>query len=234
MPNHIKNRITLHGSPERVYELTQKFGKMEDAKLALAHDGSVICINESGGVGWLNLNTGLFSRRGEKDVFGMPTEFKPSIKNSVFDFPCLNNIVQMPEILDGTTSPNRVNAKECKAATGHEDWHSWQVNNWGVKWGTYSHLQIAWNVYEFDTAWSAIPEMIERMHNDFKDIEIIYEWSDEDMGCNCGHAKFMHGQSYVYRLENNSKEAWELAFKLHPEDIDNFELVDGEYQYKED
>lgn len=234
MPNHIRNRITLIGSPERVYALTHKFGQMENAKMSLSYDGDVICFSDSGNVGWLNMSTGVFTRRGENPVIGIPDSFKPQIESGFFNFPSLNKILPMPEILVGTNSPNRKNAHECKAATGHEDWYSWQVDNWGVKWGTYNHRQIDWNVYEFDTAWSNISDMIEKIHTEFTDVEIIYEWSDEDTGYNCGHAKFMHGQSYVFKYENHSNEAYEMAFKLRPEDKDYYQLVDGEYKYKED
>jgi hypothetical protein len=234
MPNHIKNRLTLIGAPERVFELINKFGTKEKASLNTSYDNDIICRSESGGVGWLNLQTGMFRRREEKDVIGLPLDFKLDVKDSTFTFPDLNKIVPMPEILVGTNAPNRENAAECKTETGHEDWYSWQVENWGVKWGTYDHYQTQWNVFEFDTAWSNISRMIDLMHSEFNDIRMIYEWSDEDTGANCGHSEFVNGQSYVRKYENHSEEAFKMAFKLRPETADEYEIVDGSWKYKEE
>lgn len=234
MPNHIKNRLTFTGNPARVYQLVKQFTTKVPASIHVAHDGSAICFSSEGDVGWLDLGTGAFSRREKKDVIGLPQAFKVSINEGVNNFPDLNKIIPMPTILEGTTSPNDVNKKECMAATGYEDWYAWQVANWKVKWGTYDHEQTDWNVFEFDTAWRNIVEMISFMHREFQDVEILYEWSDEDTGSNCGYAVYKSGKMAINKFENGSQAAYEMAFKLRPDYKDNYELVDGEYQYKED
>lgn len=48
-------------------------------------------------------------------------------------------IIQMPKILIGTSSPNNTNAEECIKATGFESWFEWSRANWGTKWNAYSN-----------------------------------------------------------------------------------------------
>jgi len=76
--------------------------------------------------------------------------------------------IPMPDELANTQSPS--NLSKIKQANlikkyGHTDWHSWQIANWGCKWGPYKDsmtkpTQTNYKngktkiIYEYDTPWS--------------------------------------------------------------------------------
>jgi hypothetical protein len=126
--------------------------------------------------------------------------------------------------------------KCCKAyeETGYAYWYDWQVANWGTKWNSYSCTKEADNVFLFDTAWSGVPSILDEISRQFPDVKFNYEWSDEDTGANCGTGVYLNGEVELNRLEDSSREAYELAFKLKPEDREYYELVDGNYEYKDE
>jgi len=117
---------------------------------------------------------------------------------------------------------------------GFKNWYDWSIAKWGTKWNSSECEQIKENTYDFTTAWSGVPKLIELIANSFKQLEIVYEWSDEDTGCNCGRFTYNDGISIGSKLENESKEAYDLAFKLRPENKEYYSLVDGKYEYVEE
>ena len=118
--------------------------------------------------------------------------------------------------------------------TGHACWYSWSIENWGTKWNAYSCESFGLNTYEFETAWSPVPELIRKLNKSYPDIEILYEYADEDTSSNCGSMSFIKGEVHFIRFENGSKEAFEMAFKLRPNCQENYVLVNGNYKYKEE
>lgn len=118
---------------------------------------------------------------------------------------------------------------------GHATWYNWSIENWGTKWNSYDCEAKGDNVFEFDTAWNGVPKLIFAIAQAFPEVKITYEYSDEDTSSNCGIYVFEGGfQAKDKIFENGSKEAYEHAFKLRPEYAENYVLVDGNYQYKED
>ena len=117
---------------------------------------------------------------------------------------------------------------------GYIYWYDWTSDMWGTKWNAYDCEKKSDNVFLFDTAWSGVPKLIKKMAKEFPDIEIFYEYSDEDTGNNCGVYKFTGEQAIGGKLENRSNEAYELAFKLRPGRKDDYELTAEGYQYKEE
>ena len=113
---------------------------------------------------------------------------------------------------------------------GFKTWYDWSIENWGTKWNA-SDCESENNYFEFTTAWSGVPELIEKMHLELPRVKILYEFSDEDTGCNCGIGIFENGTSNFRKLENSSIEAYELAFKLRPDSKEYYALVDGKYEY---
>lgn len=113
---------------------------------------------------------------------------------------------------------------------GFKTWYDWSIENWGTKWNA-SDCESENKSFEFTTAWSGVPDLIEKMHLEFPTVKILYEFSDEDTGCNCGIGIFENGTSNFRKLENSSIEAYELAFKLRPESKEYYALVDGKYEY---
>lgn len=117
---------------------------------------------------------------------------------------------------------------------GHATWYDWSIENWGTKWNCYSCEKIADNIFDFETAWSGVPNMIAKISNQFPSIKLIYKYSDEDTGSNCGIGTFVNGESSDFaELKNQSKEAYDLAFELRPDRKENYKLVGSSYEYSE-
>lgn len=128
----------------------------------------------------------------------------------------------------------------CKAIVnfkkyGFACWYDWQSANWGTKWNSYSCEKKEGNVWEFDTAWNGVPKIVSEISKAFPEIEIVYEYSDEDTGSNCGTNIYEDGELKETNIpENGSNEAYDLAFKLRPEYAESYHLVNGVYEYKDD
>jgi len=121
-------------------------------------------------------------------------------------------------------------AIDCYNQTGYFYWYEWCPENWGTKWNSYSCNNLEDNIFTFETAWSGVPELLSKMLVDFPDVQIFYQYADEDTGSNCG-------QGYLpdcKELEDCSLSAYELAFELRPDDKEYYTLVDGKYEYTEE
>ena len=114
---------------------------------------------------------------------------------------------------------------------GHPSWYGWSIENWGAKWNSSECEKISDTIFDFVTANSGVPKLIEKMSLKFADVKINYEYADEDTGCNCGVGTYFNGENVFGKLENSSIEAYELAFKLRPGIKENYRLVDGKYEY---
>ncbi len=114
---------------------------------------------------------------------------------------------------------------------GSATWHNWSCKNWGTKWNCSECEKINENTFDFQTAWVGVPNLIKLMSKEFPEVSFVYEFADEDTGCNCGSGIFKNGESDFRELENSSKEAYELAFKLRPDRAEDYKLVGEEYQY---
>jgi hypothetical protein len=276
MPNYIKNRIELSGSPEEVAAILDKFGTHFERTPALAVDGQLIYIHkQTGEPGWLDKPKGVFRRRGQSDVYDVPDCFEQSYEEAWTRFPDFNKVVPMPkslevssnslgemahELLFGTKMKKffqlsfaenqrrfrELNIAQQKEAVdlaiqyqsnlelyGATTWYDWSIENWGTKWNSTECLKFAENTYDFITAWSGVPELILKMSESFSDVTILYKYSDEDTGHNCGIGEFKNGETDFRQLEGGSREAYELAFELRPDRAENYQLVGDKYEYVE-
>jgi hypothetical protein len=123
--------------------------------------------------------------------------------------------------------------KHCEAQ-GIPNWYDWNTENWGTKWGAYSmnDKRDTPDTIHFQTAWSVPEPVVEALAKMFPDVEMQWDYADEDSGSNTGRVLLKDGVTFWHNPENQSNEAYEIYFDLHPEDRENFELVDGEYKYK--
>lgn len=124
----------------------------------------------------------------------------------------------------------------CKAfeETGFAYWYDWQSEIWGTKWNAYDCEKSADNIFTFDTAWSGVVRIVKELSRHFKGV-IRYKFADEDTGCNVGEYKIASNVIlFDNRPKNGSKEAYDLAFELHPDRKENYKLVDGNYEYIEE
>jgi hypothetical protein len=238
MPNHVKNRITLQGDRNEIKELINQFSTKVKSKLALADDGSIICSDDKGEfVGWYNLKENVFTvgigkDRGKVKNVGLPEGYAFNIDEGYVMFPDFNKVIPQPENIyngDLTMEKEKMCAKE-----GRPTWYNWNRKYWGTKWGGYSYDQIH-DEYYFDTAWSSVPLILAEISRHYPNILIKYSWADEDTGSNCGVSEYQHGiEISKYIPQSLTREAYELSFKLNPDYKDNYELINGNYKYKEE
>jgi len=216
MPNHIRNRITLTGNKEEIQSLIEKFSR---------EDGDFPCF---------------------KKICPMPkilddTEFGSNIIDHVqysllkdgkmfhHQLPMFSN----PKLIDDPTDTQLKDIEiglKAFDTTGCIYWRDWTLKNWGTKWNSYDHAKKGDGVFEFDTAWTGVPDVLKLMLKDFPNVEIYYEYADEDIGSNvgCGYL------TYFQHPKSSTKGAYELAFKLHPDSEEYYEFIDGEYKCKDE
>lgn len=116
---------------------------------------------------------------------------------------------------------------------GFMSWYEWSIQNWGTKWNSSDCEKISENTFDFITAWSGVPNIIETMSKECPSVKIVYKYSDEDTGHNCGIGEYQNGELYFRRLEGGSKEAYDMAFELRPDRKENYQLVGDKYEYVE-
>jgi len=235
MPNHITNRIEIIGTKEQIKEMFQKFNTHVPAALNRAHGGSIICRKkdtEGFNVGWFNEKTGVFSKLDCEDIIGLPDEWEFEIDPAVDIFPDFKKVIPQPDnIFNGDLGQKE---EEMCRKEGRPTWYDWNIDNWGTKWGGYDYKKLDENVFKFDTAWSSVPKIIYKICEEFPDIELLYEYSDEDFGNNCGSIRYKDGKFETFTPDGGSLEAFEIGFKLQPWQKKYYELVDGEYNYKDE
>ena len=123
-------------------------------------------------------------------------------------------------------------AAENIANYGAKTWYEWCNREWGTKWNAYDQKKINDNTIEFQTAWAGVPELIEKLSNQFPELTISYMYADEDWGCNVGEYLFENGRCVnVHLPTNNSEEARAIAKELlgssrysEQEDEEEFEV----------
>lgn len=124
----------------------------------------------------------------------------------------------------------------CKAyeETGFAYWYDFQNAKWGTKWNAFECKKEADNVFTFETAWSGVPHIIAEISKSF-DGTIDYKFADEDTGYNVGSFIISNGEIIEDKTpEKATKEAYDIAFELRPSNKDYYNLVDGNYKYKDD
>ena len=238
MPNHVKSRLTINGSKEDVKSIIDKFGTVVPARLYRAYDNTIVCKNkESENVwGYFDEKTGKFTTGRNEDKIeriGIPEGFEMEIEPSFLHFPDFNKIVPQPaNIFNGDLG--QAEEEMCKRE-GRPTWYEWNRENWGTKWNSYSCVREDDNVFTFETAWRAVPNLVEKMSIQFQNVEFLYEYADEDTGYNCGIFNFKNGLQHKLIPDGGSKEAYELAFNLRPDykDIYVFDEEAQKYKYKE-
>lgn len=233
MPNHIKNRLQINATPEKIEEIINLFGTFHKAQLYRAYDNSIICKDNSTdnfSVGWFNERNGIFHTREENSqTIGLPENWEFEIKEAFLEFPDFNKIIPSPDCPEYRDEPNQEAVKNSP-----NWWRNWNIENWGTKWSGYEFAKEKWNVFSFETAWNAVPKIIEKISKQFPEVEFLYDYADEDTGYNCGKIKLLNGIIETFFPEGGTKEAYDIAFELRPHYADWYVLVDGNYQQKED
>lgn len=148
-----------------------------------------------------------------------------------------NSIIPQPVGINKTVSGHTPETKEKEwmwmMRYGYKSWYEWCVKNWGTKWNAYNINQYD-NIIEFQTAWSPPHPIVERLSILFPEVEFNHKWADEDTGYNCGEYHYSDRELQIKDLpDGGSYEAYLLAFELRPFLKEYYEIVDGEYRYKD-
>lgn len=121
---------------------------------------------------------------------------------------------------------------------GAVDWYGWCCQHWGSKWNAcrtqIPDPEVA-DIY-FDTAWSPVTGLIQRLAEKYPDCSFNYEFAEEQAGTLAGSCLYSDGtpinQEYY---EDGSKEAYEMFFSLWGlEDEYRFNKDTGTYEYIEE
>jgi len=119
------------------------------------------------------------------------------------------------------------------ATTGYKTWYGWRCANWETKWNALDSVAID-NYVTFNTAWSGVVKLMEKLSTYFPNVVFEYSYADEDTGHNCGFGTILNGvASMTYPVEG-SKEAYDLAFELRPQDKEYYVLKGGNYVFVEE
>lgn len=103
--------------------------------------------------------------------------------------------------------------------------NGWSVENWGTKWPAYGFedLPQVKDGIVFNTAWSSVPRIVEKISEKFPDVRMEYCWADEDFGSNTGLLEFKGGAvQRVYIPEDRTNEAFRFAAAVQGADIREF------------
>ena len=71
---------------------------------------------------------------------------------------------------------------------GYPTWYDWCCDNWGTKWNASDvdvEKDVDWIEYQFTTAWGAPTGIMDYLAETLVDLEISWNFADEDLGCNC-------------------------------------------------
>jgi hypothetical protein len=113
--------------------------------------------------------------------------------------------------------------REDKEKYGRENcWHEWSLKNWGTKWNAYGQKdkRNKGNVIYFQTAWSGVPELIEKITFIFPDVKLKYYYCDEDYGYNVGMYEFKDAKTINKIIpKGGSEEAERMADKIDDNDF---------------
>lgn len=233
MPNYIKNRISLKGNFSDIEKCIDKYTVVYPACIYRAYDGTIICKDKEGQVGWFNEKNGEFSRRDKPTLIGLPDGWEFELTQESHSFPDFNKIKPQPEnIFNGDLGDKE---REMCKKEGRPNWYDWNRSNWGTKWNLSTPEKESYSTRTFITAWVGVPSLINELSKNNPNLEINYEFADEDTGYNCASFIFKNGVCIdSFEPEGGSKDAYELSFKLRPESKEYYELVEGNYKYKED
>ena len=217
MPNHVQNRITFSGTMkdvERVFDFLKGENTVIDFNKIIPMPEELNITNSSEGTSGMNYLLYLQDKVMYSHLIGdyervesFPEERK-------------NKCIELGETYLSNLSKY-----------GYTTWYEWSCANWGAKWNAYNTYREGDTLY-FQTAWSAVPEIVSEIAKVFPEVSLEYEWADEDFGYNAGHGYSEGGEFYYNYCDGNSDEAWELVFDLWG-CRDSFEKVDGEWQWKE-
>lgn len=231
MPNHITSLVELIGSETDIQSLINDFSTFYPSEPAKSYDGDLIYKKEGTEheYGRLKEETGVFFRRGEEDVVGVPDGYIQYFETEWTRFPDFAKVIPPPNDDAYNDKPNQDVANKSP-----NWWYTWNSKHWGTKWNSYSCKKISNTVYQFNTAWAGVPHILEIISKKYPSVHIKYTYADEDSGYNVGCYEFHNGCSKKNVPDGGTKEAYDIYFTVNPDEKVNYELIDGTYKYKDE
>lgn len=225
MPNHIQNRLEIIGEEIQVQNVRSFLKGDEDSQIDF---NKIIPMPES-------MHGEINSR--------VETAAKYALKFSVSDNPLLamlessnRNNMESPLSFNDEDWNHFILCLQNARNHGFIYWYDWSVANWGTKWNAYQtpDERDNTNTVYFQTAWSCAEKVILKLSALFPDLRFKLSYADEDSGCNVGTRTYQAGKTILFSsIANQSKEAYELYFELHPGSKEDYKLVGDTYEYVE-
>ena len=117
---------------------------------------------------------------------------------------------------------------------GARNWYDWRIKNWGTKWNAM-HVEtteedidgVPTLCYQFDTAWCPPDGIIAYLEKDIcsLDIELTWEYADEDIGSNCGvFYRYEDAEEISYESKDGD---YDFACEMWDMDPDEFKELLG-------
>lgn len=230
MPNHITNILTFSCSKEKFKEIAE-FVRKDDWFLGSVDFNKLIPMPDS-----LNIECGSRGEEGfklYKSFLEWNEKNDPKGEKADMLEQYIKVVENDPEIFDLGKQyyENLVNY-------GATTWYDWRIEHWGSKWNAYDFVEANPEemFLQFNTAWSCVPPVMEKLSRTFPDTEIKYSWADEDIGHNVGSMVLLNGEPIEENIPTDgSKEAYELAAEVMDFDLAQwgyvFDKKSGTYEY---
>lgn len=236
MPNWVRNHLKIHGEKAaevmRSYLIEDEYNDCGYAFdfnkiLPMPEELNIISGTTTADCAKLFINAmlqdtdafakyaGLFAKAFERDFYLSESEQAKLMERTLEHKDHTNN-----ELLFGTKADVYAYGKRALdnyEKYGAKDWYDWCIENWGTKWNACETQIDDLNTAEvyFDTAWSSISELVEKLAAQHPECRFEYEYAEEQVGLYSGYRNFENGilcdgEDYP----TLSKEAYEMHFAL--------------------
>lgn len=234
MPNHITNRLIIEGDElevAKVFDFLKSDKPDENGEFVLVDFNKIVPMPES-----LDVESSSEGTDGKQYLLGMSGNVL-----EIYEYKESDHYKKMAEMQE--EDPKRF--EHClelgrkylrnTADFGCKTWYEWRIQNWGTKWNAYDIEKLSDNSIMFNTAWNGITGLICKLGAMFPSVTIKYDYADENVSCNVGSYVIDGDAVYDNSPEDETPEAWKLAFDLGVRDIEDFvEQPDGTYEYKDE
>jgi hypothetical protein len=230
MPNHIQNRLEIIGKKSEVNKILTaiKGEPFEDGIERRIDFNKILPMPKS-----LEIESGSLGEMAHQLLFGTNKQkFFPRD-----DAEQKRRFSEMPFDRQKEAVLLAIDYEFNLKSFGATTWYDWAIKNWGTKWNAYHQgdERDAENIIYFQTAWSAPIELMQRLSSLFPKVDLIFNYADEDTGCNVGKLTIKNGEIVKQFIpENQSNEAYEICFELYPDSKEYYRFVNGKYEYTEE
>lgn len=255
MPNHIKNRLKVIGTPDQIKEVLNFISSKDEKGEAVQIDFNKIkpmpkgmnAEIHSGIKMWVEICTGQIDFA---SLF-QPMETSASEMFKDGKYGTLASLLGAGTAMEHLTGKRQGNVKDFSEedfdafiqclknyrSYGATSWYEWRIANWGTKWNAYGQndKRNTEDTIHFETAWRSPLALMAELSKLHPECILQFDYADEDSGSNAGMVTFKNGDAVeVIQPESQSKEAYDIYFELHPDSKENYHLVGNKYEYVEE